>query len=283
MLRTAVVAAALLAALGGPHRAATGSAPSDAFAEYEVYAVRYGTLRGFPMRSLVLGADTAARVDLAMMIWVLRSADRIVLVDAGVYRDEFLRTWGIEDFVRPSEALAPLGIAPDDVTDIVVTHLHWDHADGADLFPKARVWIQKGEYEHFRDSTNLPRSGVFAVDMAMLDRIAAANRLRLVPGDSSVIAPGVVVFTGGRHTRESQYVSVAMAGATCVIASDNVYLYANLERRRPIAATWDTLANLAAQDRMRRLASHSRLIVPGHDPAVFTRFPTVAPGVVRIQ
>jgi glyoxylase-like metal-dependent hydrolase (beta-lactamase superfamily II) len=119
--------------------------------------------------------------------------------------------------------------------------------------------------------------------MAMLDWIAADRRLRLVPGDSSAIAPGIVVYTGGRHTRESQYVAVTMAGATAVIASDNVYLYANLERRRPIAATWDTLANLAAQDRMRRLASHGRLIIPGHDPAVFTRFSAIAPGVVRIQ
>jgi glyoxylase-like metal-dependent hydrolase (beta-lactamase superfamily II) len=165
----------------------------------------------------------------------------------------------------------------------VITHLHWDHADGADLFPRARVWVQEAEYRHYRDPANLSRSGVFASDMAMLERIERDGRLRLVPGDSSEVAPGVFVYTGGRHTHESQYVSVPTAGGTAIIASDNLYLYQNLDRRRPIAATWDTVSNLAAHERMRRLASSTRLIVPGHDPAVFARFEAVAPTVARIR
>jgi glyoxylase-like metal-dependent hydrolase (beta-lactamase superfamily II) len=76
---------------------------------------------------------------------------------------------------------------------------------------------------------------------------------------------------------------VATGGAQAVIASDNVYLYENLEKHRPIAATWDTVSNLAAQDRMRKLAGSPSLIVPGHDPAVFTKFTQVAPGVVVIR
>lgn len=251
---------------------------------YRAYAVSYGTLRGFPLRGLVLGADSTERVDLAMTVWVLRGQERVVLVDAGFYRDEFLASWEVEDFVRPSEAVARFGVRPEEVTDIVISHLHWDHVDGADLFPNARVWVQRAEYEHYGDSTNLPRSGVFASDVAMLREIERAGRLRLVPGDSSEIAPGIVAFTGGRHTHESQYVSARLeGGATAVFASDNLYLYANLERHRPIAATWDTVSNLAAQDRMRRLASSERLIVPGHDLAVFSRFAAAGPGAVRIQ
>jgi glyoxylase-like metal-dependent hydrolase (beta-lactamase superfamily II) len=78
-------------------------------------------------------------------------------------------------------------------------------------------------------------------------------------------------------------VSVYTKTGQTIIASDNVYLYENLERHRPIAATWDTVSNLRAQDRMRRLAADPRLIVPGHDPAVFTRFKTVKPGVALIE
>jgi hypothetical protein len=76
---------------------------------------------------------------------------------------------------------------------------------------------------------------------------------------------------------------VRTAAGTVVIASDNLYLYENLDRRRPIAQTLDSLSNLAAQDRMKRLASAPRLIVPGHDPAVFVRFATPGNGVARIQ
>ncbi len=97
------------------------------------------------------------------------------------------------------------------------------------------------------------------------------------------MAPGILVYTGGRHTHESQYVSVPTRAGTVVLASDNVYLYLNLDRHRPIAATWDTVSNLAAQDRMKRIASSPRLIVPGHDPAVFDRFPKVADRVVEIR
>lgn len=68
-----------------------------------------------------------------------------------------------------------------------------------------------------------------------------------------------------------------------VLASDNVYLYENLEKHAPIAATLDAGSNLRAQDRMRQLASSPRLIVPGHDPAVMTNLPNVAPGVAKIQ
>ena len=45
--------------------------------------------------------------------------------------------------MKPSEAVARLGLEPEDITDIVISHMHWDHADGVDLFPKARIWIQK--------------------------------------------------------------------------------------------------------------------------------------------
>lgn len=67
-----------------------------------------------------------------------------------------------------------------------------------------------------------------------------------------------------------------------VLASDNVYLYENLQKHVPIAATLDAASNLRAQDRMKQLAS-SQLVIPGHDPAVMTKFPAVASGVVRIQ
>ena len=68
-----------------------------------------------------------------------------------------------------------------------------------------------------------------------------------------------------------------------MLASDNAYLYENLERRLAIAQTLDPASNLAAQGRMLVLASSLNRIVPGHDPTVFERFPLVKPGVVRID
>ncbi len=295
-------AAALAAAFGGScaghggtsagpardlaHAPAPVGSPAD---PVEIYAVRYGTLTNFPVAALVAGADTARRMDIALMVWLVREpgADghpRTVLVDAGFYRDAFVRRWHPADYQRPSAALAPLGVRPEDVTDLIISHVHWDHLDGADLFPNARVWIQRAEYEHHVDATGRVRDrAIDSTDAAMLARLRAAGRVRLLDGDSTQVLPGIVAYTGGRHTYASQYVSVATPEGPVVLASDNAYLYENLDTHRPIAQTLDTAANLAAQARMVRLAGDPRRIVPGHDPAVFVRFPLPGHGIARIR
>ena len=68
-----------------------------------------------------------------------------------------------------------------------------------------------------------------------------------------------------------------------MIASDNMYLYENLQKHQPIAQTFDADSNLKAQDRMKQIASRPDLIVPGHDPEVFIKFPKPGNGVARIR
>jgi glyoxylase-like metal-dependent hydrolase (beta-lactamase superfamily II) len=249
-----------------------------------VYAVRYGTLPAFPVRSLIAGADSARRLDIALMVWLLRAPGRTVLVDAGFHREKFVQRWKPTDYVKPSDAVAGAGVRPEDVTDIVVTHVHWDHMDGLDLFPRARIWIQRAEYEHHvgADGRAL-QPAVDREDAEMLARLFTAGRVTLVDGDAREIMPGVTVYTGGKHTFASQYVGVRTRAGTAVIASDNAYLYENLARGLPIAQTLDAASNLAAQARMRTLATDPRLVVPGHDPEVFRRFPMVSARVARIE
>jgi glyoxylase-like metal-dependent hydrolase (beta-lactamase superfamily II) len=116
-----------------------------------------------------------------------------------------------------------------------------------------------------------------------LVKLNTQGRVGLVDGDAQQIIPGVTCYTGGKHTFQSQYVGVQTAAGTVVLASDNMYLYENLERHVPIAATLDAASNLHAQDRMKKIAARADLIVPGHDPAVFAKFPNPVPGVAKIQ
>ena len=259
--------------------------PGEPAAGYEVYAVRYGTLPGFPVRALVAGADSSRRMDIALMVWLLKGpSGRTVLVDAGFYRDKFMQRWKPADYVRPDTAVARVGVTPGDVSDLIISHVHWDHLDGVDLFPRARLWIQRAEYEYYVGPDGQRRhEGIDADDAAVLARLKASGRLALVDGDGQQILPGITVYTGGRHTYASQYVGVRTRAGRAIIASDNVYLYENLERRLPIAQTFDARSNLAAQARMLELAASPRLIVPGHDPAVFERFPRPGHGVARIE
>jgi glyoxylase-like metal-dependent hydrolase (beta-lactamase superfamily II) len=277
-----------VAALGiGLVAAATtlGAPPPTRDPAWRIDAIRYATISGFPVRALVAGADSTRKLDIAMMFWLLQGpGSRRVLVDAGFYRQKFIDDWRPTDFVRPSEALERFGVTPDSITDVIISHIHWDHLDGADLFPNARIWIQREEYGYYVGADGTPaHAAIDTLDAAMLADLMRSGRVTLVEGDGREILPGITAYTGGKHTFASQYLGVRIANGTAVIASDNLYLYENLDRHRPIAQTLDSTSNLAAQDRMMRIASTPRLIVPGHDPAVFQRFHGEKPGMVRIE
>lgn len=257
---------------------------------YQVMAVRFATEPSYPTRFLVAGADSTRRTPLAFTVWLIQDGgDRVILMDAGFYRQKFIDRWKPENYARPSEVLDANGIKPERVTDIVISHIHWDHLDGADLFPRARIWLQRAEFEHYtNDSGAVLDRAIDPDDAKMLASLRAAGRVRLIDGDSVPILPGITVFTGGKHTFASQYATVQSRLADghigrIVLASDNAYLYENLEQHRPITQSLDTLSNLRAQERMRHLASDPRLIVPGHDVDVFTRFPKPGHGVAHIE
>ncbi len=259
--------------------------PAQAKPRYEVYAIRYATIPGFAVNQLVAGADPSRKLDIAMMVWLVRGGGHTILVDAGFYREQFFRQWRVTEFVRPDEAVKRAGVNPEDVTDLIITHMHWDHADGMDLFPKARVWMQKEELEYYAGEAWQSRrthGGIDPDDVMAAVKLNLAGRMGLVQGDAQEILPGITCYTGGKHTWASQFVSVNTAAGMVVLASDNMYLYENLEKHVPIAATLDAASNLRAQDRMKQMAARPELVVPGHDPEVMKRFPATQPGVVKI-
>ena len=261
-----------------------GAKPNQPAPSYEVYAIRYASIP-FRVAGLIAGADTSRRLDIAMMVWLMKGPDgRIVLLDAGFKRDDLIQRWKPADYVTPAAALERFGVRREAVTDIIISHVHWDHLDGADLFPNARIWIQKEEYEHHIDSTGKRlANAIDTADATMLHNMKLAGRVNLVDGDAREIIPGITVYIGGKHTFQSQYAGVNTTSGIVVLASDNMYLYENLEKHVPISQTLDAASNLAAQERMTRIAASPRLIVPGHDPAVFVRFPLPGNGVARIR
>lgn len=254
---------------------------------YEAFAVRFGILPAFSVSGLIAGADRGRTLDIPVMVWLLKGSNgKMVLMDSGFYRQKFLDQWKPRDFKTPAAALEMAGVKADAITDIIISHAHWDHVDGADLFPNATLWIQREEYRYYTGEAWHARNthgGVDADDMLALLKINTAGRLMFVEGDDQEVLPGIRCYIGGKHTRESQFCSVKLASGTAVFTSDNVYLYENFDKHVPIAQTLDAASNLKAQDRAKSLASDPHLLVPGHDPAVFERFERVADGVVRIH
>jgi len=246
--------------------------------EYTIDAIRFGTIPQFRTASLVVGADPNEKLDIATIIWLIRGGGRTILFDTGYYRQTpgFDR-FGTVDFVRPDEAVKLAGVQPDEVTDLIVSHIHWDHMGGISLFPKATIWIQKDEYQYYLGGAYQPggKPGGELEDLLELLRRNVTRKVVLIDGDDREILPGIHVYTGARHTYASQYIKIDGTPAY-VLASDNVYLYRNIDTKTPIATfdPVDRFANVAAFDRMIRLAGARERVLPGHDMLIFSRFPT---------
>jgi len=253
-------------------RAQTASTPA-----YTIEAIRYATVPQFPLSALVIGAPKDQRLDIAMVIWLIRGGGRTILFDSGYHRAKYTEQFKVVEFVSPDDAVRLAGVEPAQVTDIIISHAHWDHMGGIDLFPNATLWIQKAEYEYYTGAAWQPggrKGGIDADDVAELVRRNLHGQVRLISGDDLEILPGIRAFTGARHTFSSQYVRVDGQPAY-VLASDNCYLYENLKSHRA-SATFepaDEKSNLAAQERMVQLAGSAERVVPGHDPEQFKRFP----------
>jgi glyoxylase-like metal-dependent hydrolase (beta-lactamase superfamily II) len=258
---------------------------------YEVYALRFASVEhSFALSSFVLGAADKDSMHGVFMFWLIKGSNgKNILVDAGFINDvDEANNFDLKKYIRPDSMLTRVGLQAEDITDVILTHPHWDHADGIGLFPNAQVWIQKEDYGYFVGAAwqkEDDHRGFNKRDVRKLLELNLAGKLNLVEGDEKEIIPGIIVYTGSRHTFNSQYVLVKSGSDKIILASDNVYSYYNLEHLKsaPNYATFDTNAYVRSMERMKTLASNIKFIIPGHDALLFSRFPMVAEGVIKIK
>jgi glyoxylase-like metal-dependent hydrolase (beta-lactamase superfamily II) len=247
---------------------------------YEVLAVRYATRRSTRgelfHRHEAHGEPDAEQV-IDYYLWVLRGAGGTVLVDtgydpaAGTRRD---RTC----LCPPVDALARLGVEPASVSQVLVTHFHYDHIGNLDAFPGAGIVVPERELAFWTGPYG--GRGLFAKDVEPeeIARVQEAHRLgraRTIDGTADV-APGVTSITAGGHSPGQQVVVVETARGPVVLASDAAHFTEEWELDRPFAVVADLEAMYRGYDLLRRLAREpGAVVVPGHDPDVMTRFPDV--------
>lgn len=259
--------------------------------KYEVYAIRFASLA---TRSAIadwaLHGPATDSLDIDFIIWLIREKNgRNILVDAGFWRDlQNAKDFGYTNYVRPDSMLEKLSLKGTDITDIILSHPHWDHIDGIDLFPNAHIWMQKDDYNYFAGGAwqkGANHGGFVKKDVQKLVDLNLAGKLTLIDGDNKELFPGIKVYTGSKHTFNSQYVVVETGKDKIVLASDNIWIYYSLEYLSPpaVGGTLDTTAFINSMRRMKTLASDTRYIIPGHDAKIFSIFPAAAAGIARIK
>jgi glyoxylase-like metal-dependent hydrolase (beta-lactamase superfamily II) len=155
-------------------------------------------------------------IDLSLGGFLIRTGDRVVLIDAGAGRIQNDVYHGGELL----ESLAALGVTAEDVTDVVFTHLHFDHVGwatqkGAVVFPRATYRCHTADWDHFVAGTN-PDAGSVRKLSPLADRLEPF-------GEDTAVAPGVTVRHAPGHTPGSAVIVVADGTERALLLGDVVH------------------------------------------------------------
>ena len=250
---------------------------------YEVYAIKYGERMGTRGGIFVQGDPHDAPLQMDYFVWAVRNAERTVVVDAGYGREEGERRG--RTFLRcPTAGLRLIGIDPAEVQDVIITHMHYDHAGNLPLFPNARFHIQDEELAFVtgRAMTHRALNHSFRVDDVVdMVRLIYDGRVVFHAGEDEIV-PGITVHHIGGHARGLQSVKVQTQRGWVLLASDAAHYYESFLEELPFQTHESRSQMLEGYRRIRALAPSDAHIVPGHDPAVLTRYPAPSPDLTGI-
>ncbi len=243
--------------------------------EYEVFAVRYAHMQRDRRDNFIGGDPHDGPMPMDFFVWLIRSESRTVLVDTGFSASTAQQRQ--RDMLRcPIGALrSTLGVEADDISDVILTHLHYDHAGNLDKLPSARFHIQDAEMDYAtgRCMCFEPLRHAYSVDdVVTLVRNVYEDRVVFHDGDQE-IAPGISVLKIGGHTKGLQAVRVHTRRGWVVLASDASHYYENMDRRRPFPIVYNVADMLSGYARLSAAADSPEHIVPGHDPEVLQQYP----------
>lgn len=217
---------------------------------------------------------------ISYFVWLIRGSWGAIVVDTGFTAETALKH-GRDYVASPAELVTRAGVDPAEVSTVILTHLHYDHAGCTGDFENARVVLQENEMQQWSGRRAWPSvvgSGiphlVLPEDVAWVADANLRGRVDWVDGDAE-IAPGVSVHLVAGHTSGMQVVRVETPVGPVVVASDATHFYENFERRRPYSVLDEVATATEAFDRLEELTTNRELIIPGHDPDVLNRFPPV--------
>lgn len=252
----------------------------------EVYAIRYAHRDDMTRKEHFYRGDVNGEkaMPLDYFVWVVLRDGVAMLIDAGFTEKTARRREGNREFLQsPGDSLLQLGIVASQVQFVVLTHLHFDHTGHIADFPDAQILVQRREYDFWTGP--YAKRGDYSrasepADLAYLATQLDSGRLQLLDGDTTLLA-GISVHRLGGHTPGMQVLRVVTDAGNVVIASDATHFYENIETDRPYSIVDHVPSAYGAFDRLKELASPEGIIVPGHDPLVFSRFESV-PGLEGI-
>lgn len=211
----------------------------------------------------------------ALYVWLVLGGDGPLLVDTGLDNVDEMNRGAAHVLREPItqlpgertvEHLARFGVRPEDVGTIVITHLHFDHVDCLDQFPKATIHVSGRGLEKATEN-NWHGSWAPGKTLEMLTRTAAD---RVVAADDVQVAPGIRTMWVGGHSPCSQSVLIDTRDGRACLTGDTVSLNANIERNQAVGVCHSVEDCYRAMETIRQSAS---IILGSHDPAHTQMYP----------
>jgi len=178
-------------------------------------------------------ADAKNRIEMVMRCLLIETDNRRILVDNGFGEDRAEKFQKIYDYRSSKDCisveLAKSGVAPDQITDVILTHLHFDHCGGSTIrkdsnsipsFPSARYYIQQKQLGHARSRMERDRASYFAEDY---EPLVDAGLVEVIDGPWELM-PGFEIIICNGHTPAMQLVRIQDAGQTVVYGADLIPL-----------------------------------------------------------
>lgn len=262
-------------------------------ARWEVYVIEFARSKDQLVAGLVHGAHDAGVIDLPFSFVLARSGEKIALIDSGFMREGLGEAmavkFGIPSWISPLKMLYAMGVSPDAVTDVVLSHAHFDHMGSIGKFPNAMLHIQKQEILSWHEAMALPRQFGFLTEIINPDDLrrvfdaSVEHRLNLVDGDVDDLLPGLHVRLGKGHTLGQQFVILETERGRIVISGDCIYSKRNIcghnhdgvyaPLANAVGSVWDQLKTI---DRINKeIAGDLTRLVILHDGERWKHLPVV--------
>lgn len=201
--------------------------------DYSIWMLEFAWVPDAPTSSLVYGRHNMGTEKLPYCYTLLKGHGKTILLDCGVnyasHGKEFMDRFNVQNWFPPKDVLAEVGCSPEEITDVILTHAHFDHMGGLELFPNATFHIQQDELAAWVSIMGLDRrfrwllTATDTGDMLYAVHLAREGRMRGIDGNVDNLFPGIDVrIARDTHTAASQYVIIRNDGKT---SSDDVYTY----------------------------------------------------------
>ncbi|OBA00404.1 MULTISPECIES: N-acyl homoserine lactonase family protein [unclassified Halomonas] len=271
-------------------------------ANYSIHVLEYSYVANYHKSGVLYGAHNEGYVKLPYCYVLIRSNDHVALVDVGYnhkdYGQHLAEKFGVENWRSPKVVLSEMGLTPEDVDTVFITHAHFDHFGSVEDFPNATFYIQREEIEKWVWALSLPdrlRWLLIAVDPSDILRgvnLAAQGKLRTVEGSVEDVLPGIDLHLAkDSHTFGSMWVTVRNDGKpdsedTWVLAGDLVYQFSNIKNDgsvvgvdtmyTPVGLATGSQMNLllATEEMMKQADYDDTRVIPIHEEGLADRFPS---------